>query len=125
MREFKLYKGKGKLLKGFNQRNDSISFGKKKKKKKELFWDSVGNGLGMSITHPGSHLPESGPRTSATSPATFWVYPVSQGLEQGKAFMSPSRQFSAPNNLELPKSLSSAQTLHLHYDSLILGEQPT
>ena len=33
VREFKLYKGKGKLLKGFNQRNDSISFGKKKKKK--------------------------------------------------------------------------------------------
>ena len=38
VREFKLYKGKGKLLKGFNQRNDSISFGKKKKKKKKEFF---------------------------------------------------------------------------------------
>ena len=33
--------------------------------------------------------------------------------------MSVSRQFSAPNKSELPKSASSAQTLHLHCDSLI------
>jgi len=59
VREFKLYKCDGKLLKGFSPRNNSISFGVKKKKK--FFWGSVGNGLGMSITHPGSHLPEPGP----------------------------------------------------------------
>lgn len=31
VREFKLNKSNGKLLKGFSQRNDSISFDKKKK----------------------------------------------------------------------------------------------
>jgi len=33
VREFKLYKCDGKLLKGFSPRNNSISFGVKKKKK--------------------------------------------------------------------------------------------
>lgn len=32
VREFKLYKCDGKLLKGFSPRNNSISFGVKKKK---------------------------------------------------------------------------------------------
>ena len=33
VREFKLYKCDGKLLKGFSLRNNNMSFGKKKKKK--------------------------------------------------------------------------------------------